>query len=64
MDKNELIEKAAKIAIEKHQRLLHSKTLELLLGNMVALDGVHVVREKLMWYYEHLAEFDNDNTIT
>jgi len=54
------IEKLAKLAIEKHQRLLHSKTLELLLGDMVALDGVRKTREKLKWYYDHLAEFDNE----
>lgn len=54
------IEKLAKLAIEKHQRLLHNKTLELLLGDMVALDGVRKTREKLKWYYEHLAEFDNE----
>ncbi len=53
------IEKKAKLAIEKHQRLLHSKTLELLLGDMVALDGVKKTREKLKWYYDHLEEFDN-----
>lgn len=54
------IERLTKLAIEKHQRLLHSKTLELLLGNMVALDGVKKTREKLKWYYDHLAEFDNE----
>jgi hypothetical protein len=54
------IERKAKLAIDKHQRLLHSKTLELLLGDMIAKDGVHSVRQKLMWYYEHLEEFDND----
>lgn len=60
MDEHEDLNRAAKLAIEKHQQLLHNKTLELILGNMVAMDGVHAVRQKLMWYYEHLAEFDNE----
>lgn len=49
----------AKRAVDKHQRLLHSKVLELVLGDMVAIDGVHETRKKLIWYWEHLAEFDN-----
>ena len=53
------LDKAAKSAVDKHQRLLHSKTLELVLGSMIALDGVHATRQKLMWYYKHLEEFDN-----
>lgn len=60
-DNNKRIEQLAKLAIEKHQRLLHDKVLELLLGDMVALNGVHVVREKLLWYYNHLEEFDNES---
>ena len=54
------IEKLAKLAIEKHQRLLHTKVLELVLGDMIAMDGIHETRKKLLWYYEHLAEFDNE----
>lgn len=57
MDKN--LDRAVQQAIEKHQKLLHSKVLELVLGEMVAMDGVRETREKLMWYYNHLAEFDN-----
>lgn len=53
------LDRAARAAVDKHRRLLHSKTLELVLGDMIAMDGVHNVRQKLLWYYEHLAEFDN-----
>jgi hypothetical protein len=60
MDSNRKdIEKAAKKAIEKHQRLLHAKVLELVLSEMVAMDGVSSTRKKLKWYYDHLKEFDN-----
>lgn len=61
MDKN--LDNAVKKAIEKHQRLLHSKVLELVLGEMIAMDGVTQTRQKLLWYYEHLAEFDNDQNV-
>ena len=54
------LDKAAKTAVAKHQRLLHHKVLELVLGDMIAQEGIHSVREKLMWYYLHLAEFDNE----
>lgn len=46
-------------AVAKHQRLLYNKTLELTLGELIRMDGVHNVREKLKWYYDHLEEFDN-----
>lgn len=52
------LDRAAKTAIEKHQRLQNEKVLDLVLGNMVHMDGVHAVRQKLLWYYEHLGEFD------
>lgn len=54
------LDRAARLAIDKHQRLLHNKVLELVLGDMIAKDGVHRVREKLKWWYDHLEEFDND----
>ncbi len=50
----------AKQAVAKHQRLLYNKTLELTLGELIRMDGVHNVREKLKWYYDHLEEFDNE----
>lgn len=52
------LERRAKKAVEKHQRLLHSKVLELVLGDMIAMDGIKEVRKRLKWYYDHLAEFD------
>jgi hypothetical protein len=48
-------------AIAKHQRLLHHKVLELVLGDMCRDEGIHSVREKLLWYYFHLAEFDRED---
>ena len=60
MSSHKHIDDAAERAIKKHQQLLHAKTLELLLGNMVAMDGVHEVRQKLKWYYDHLDEFVNE----
>jgi hypothetical protein len=53
------LDRAAKQAVEKHQRLLYNKTLELVLGELIRMDGVHLTREKLKWYYDHLEEFDN-----
>jgi hypothetical protein len=50
----------AKQAVAKHQRLLYNKTLELTLGELIRMDGVHNVRKKLKWYYDHLEEFDNE----
>lgn len=49
----------AKKAVAKHQQLLYNKTLELVLGELIRTSTVHEVREKLLWYYEHLEEFDN-----
>lgn len=44
-------------AIDRHERLLHLKTLELLLGSMVARSGVREVRRLLLWYARRLREF-------
>ena len=57
--KKKSIDDLAKKALENHQRLLHAKVLELVLGEMVELDGISSVRKKLKWYYDHLKEFDN-----
>jgi len=54
------LDRAARSAVDKHQRLLHNKVLELVLGDMIAKDGVHQVRTKLKWWYDHLEEFGND----
>jgi hypothetical protein len=51
------INRAAERAIDKHERLLHHKTLELLLGSMVARSSVREVRRTLLWYARHLREF-------
>lgn len=55
---NEL-DRAAERAIDKHERLLHHKTLELLLGSMVARQGIYETRKQLLWYARHLKEFDS-----
>jgi hypothetical protein len=58
---NEFIDKKGEEAVAKHQRLLHHKVLELVLGDMVRDEGISSVREKLLWYYFHLAEFDSED---
>lgn len=44
-------------ALDKHERLLQHKTLELLLGSMVRRSGIREVRRLLLWYARHLREF-------
>ncbi len=51
------IDRAALAAIDRHERLLHHKTLELLLGSMVARSGIDEVRRLLLWYVNKLEEF-------
>ena len=53
------IDRAAARVIDRHERLLHLKTLELLLGSMVVRQGIHETRKQLLWYARHLKEFDN-----
>ena len=53
------LDEAARKAVEKHQRLLHNKVFELVLGDMVAMDGIRKTRIKLKWWYDHLEEFDD-----
>ena len=53
------LDRAVAQAIDKHEKLLHHKTLELLLGSMVARQGIHETRKQLLWYARHLKEFDN-----
>lgn len=52
------LDRLAAAAIDRHERLLHHKTLELLLGSMVARSGIREVRRLLLWYARHLREFD------
>lgn len=51
------IDKAARAAIEKHERLLHLKVMELLLGAMVHRVGVKETRKVLLQYARDLREF-------
>ena len=53
----DLIAKAAEKAADRHDGLLHAKTLELLLGAMVARQGVREVRRVLLWYARQLKWF-------
>jgi hypothetical protein len=52
------LERRATAAIDKHERLLHLKTLELLLGAMVRRAGIADVRVVLKRYLDDLGEFD------
>lgn len=52
------LERMAAAAIDKHERLLHLKTLELLLGAMVRRAGISDVRVVLKRYLDDLGEFD------
>lgn len=51
------IEKAAIEALDKHERLLHLKVMELLLGAMVRRQGVRETRKLLLRYARDLREF-------
>jgi hypothetical protein len=42
------LDEAARLAIERHDRLLCHKAIELALGKLVALDGVPEVRKLLL----------------
>ena len=42
------LDRAAREAVERHDRLLHHKTLELVLGAMVVMDGTVAVRRILL----------------
>lgn len=57
---NKKLDEIAEEAVKRHQQLLYNKVLELALGEMVAMEGISETRRKLLWYYEHLAEFDRD----
>ena len=58
MSRHRELDEAAQRAIEKHWRLQNEKTMDLVIGNWVAMDGITAVRQKLQWYLDHLAEFD------
>lgn len=51
------LDAAARKAVERHQRLLHHKTLELVLGAMVAMDGIARTRRILEWYLRQLEDY-------
>jgi hypothetical protein len=51
------LNEAAEEALRKHRRLLHLKTLELVLSDMIREDGIKTVQELLSWYIERLDEF-------
>lgn len=51
------IDRAATRAIDRHERLLQLKVMELLLGSMVARIGVKETRKLLLRYARHLREF-------
>lgn len=53
---NEL-EKAAIAALDKHERLLQLKVMELLLGSMVRRQGIKETRKILLQYARDLREF-------
>lgn len=48
------LDDAARAAVEKHRRLLCHKTMELALGELVALDGIRAVRRVLLGYLVQL----------
>jgi len=51
------LDRAALEAIDRHERLLHLKTLELLLGSMIARQGVKETRRLLLQHARWLKEF-------
>lgn len=51
------LDRIAAEAIDKHERLLHHKTLELLLGSMVARSGIKETRRLILCYARHMREF-------
>ena len=51
------IDEAGKRAAKKMKILLQHKTLELLLHDMVAVQGLSETRDVLKWWHERLDEF-------
>lgn len=51
------INHAAQAAIDKHERLLQLKTMELLIGSMVSRVGIRETRKILLQYSRDLREF-------
>lgn len=54
---HERLDKAAQDAIKKHKILLQHKTLELLLQDMVSVQGLHETKHILKWWVDRLDEF-------
>lgn len=58
MDKHvQSINDVAASAIERRRRAKLNSVLELVLEDLIAMDGVRGVRAKLLWYARHLREF-------
>jgi len=51
------INAAAVSAVERRRRAKLHSLLELVLEDLIALDGVRPVRGKLLWHARHLREF-------
>lgn len=56
-EKNERINRKSKSLQSKYRMLLQHKTLELLLYDMVGLQGLKKTREILKWWHDRLDEF-------
>lgn len=56
-DEFKKINEAAEAALKKHRRLLHLKTLELLISDMVRDEGIGRVQDILSWYIARLDDF-------
>jgi hypothetical protein len=52
------LDKKANEASYLHQQLLYDKTLELTLGELIRTRGIKATLELLMWWHDHLKEFE------
>ena len=52
------LDKKVEEAIYLHQQLLYDKTLELTLGELCRTRGINATLELLMWWHDHLKEFE------
>ena len=57
VDADAVASEKADAPVERHARLLHHKTLELVLGAMVAQDGIDKTRRILEWYLSQLEDY-------
>lgn len=56
-ERHERLNRLASEALDRHERLLQLKTMELLLGSMVRRIGIKHTRDVLQAYINHLDEF-------